>query len=163
MESVSLRFTGAIIVSLIIAFALSILPLREEWILFRPEWIALTLVHWALYLPKKSSLALAWFVGLLVDAIHGSILGQHAFGFAIVMLMTLRIRYRILVDSYFHQLFTLFVVLGTYLLINLWILGVTGNSPDGWGYWLTVATSMVIWPFYNSFLQIFHAKKKPFQ
>jgi len=162
MESVSLRFTGAIILSLIIAFALSILPLREAWILLRPEWIALTLVHWALYLPKKSSLFLAWFLGLLVDAMHGSILGQHALGFSIVMLMTLRIRSRILVDSFFHQIFILFLVLGTYLLINLWILGVTGHSPGGWGYWFTVITSLIIWPFYNYFLKMFHEKKKSF-
>ncbi len=162
MESVSLRFTGAIILSLVIAFALSILPLREAWVLLRPEWLALTLVHWALYTPKKSSLLIAWFIGLLVDAVHGSILGQHAFGFAIIMLMTLRIRSRILIDSFLHQMFLLFVVLGTYLLINLWILGVTGNSPSGWGYWLTVGSSMIIWPFYNYFLKLFHSKKKPF-
>lgn len=162
MESVSLRFSGAIILSLIIAFGLTILPLRESLILWRPEWIALTFVHWGLFAPKKSSLVLAWFAGLLVDAIHGSILGQHAFGFTIVMLITLRLRPRLLVDSFFHQMFVLFVVLGTYLLINLWILGVTGNSPEGWGYWLTVLSSMLVWFFYSFFLRVFHAKKKPF-
>jgi len=162
MEHVSLRFTGAIILSLIIAFALSILPLREAWILWRPEWIALTLIHWGLFAPKKSSLLLAWFLGLIIDATHGSTLGQHAFGFTIVMFMTLRIRPRILVDRFLHQIFLLFLALVTYLLVNLWILGFTGNSPDGWGYWLTVASSIIIWPIYNYALRIFHAKKKPF-
>jgi len=162
MENISLRFTGAIILSLIVAFALSLLPLREDWGLLRPEWIALTLVHWALYVPKKASLLMAWFAGLFVDSIHGSILGQHAFGFIILTLMTLRIRPRIVVDSFLHQMFVLFLVLGTYLLVNLWILGFTGNSPEGWGYWFTVLTSMAAWPLYNYFLKIFHAKKKPF-
>lgn len=162
MESITLRFKGAIILSLVVAFALSLLPLREAWVLWRPEWVALALIHWGLFLPKKASLLLAWFAGLLVDAIHGSIMGQHAFGFVIVMLMTLRMRPRLLVDSFFHQMFILFLVLGTYLLVNLWILGVTGNSPSGWGYWSTVLTSMIIWPFYTWFMRVFHAKKKPF-
>ncbi len=162
MESISLRFTGAIILSLIVAFALSLLPLREAWVLWRPEWVALTIIHWGLFLPKKTSLLLAWVAGLLVDAIHGSIMGQHAFGFIIITLMTLRMRPRISAENYLHQIFLVFLVLGTYLLVNLWILGVTGNSPSGWGYWLTVLTSLVIWPFYNYFMKIFHAKKKSF-
>jgi len=162
MEKVSLRFTGAIILSLIVAFALSIIPLRESWILWRPEWIALTFFHWGLYKPKKTSLLLAWFIGLIIDATQGSTLGQHAFGFTIVMFMTLRVRPRMLVDSYLHQIFWLFVILVTYLLVNLWILGFTGNSPAGWGYWLTVISSMIIWPFYNYALRFFHSKKKPF-
>ncbi|MEE9310312.1 MAG: rod shape-determining protein MreD [Cocleimonas sp.] len=163
MENITLKFTGAIVLSIVIAFALSLLPLREEWGLLRPEWIALTLVHWALYAPKKASLLVAWIAGLFVDALHGSILGQHAFGFSMLMLMTLRLRSRILVDSLLHQFFVLFLVLGTYLLVNLWVLGFTGNSPAGWGYWFTVVTSLIVWPFYNYFLKIFHAKKKPFQ
>ena len=162
MERAYLRFTGAIIVTLLLAFVLSIVPIKEEWVLWRPEWMALTLIHWALYMPKKSSLILAWFVGLLVDALQGSILGQHAFGFALVVLMTFRIRPHILVDSFSHQLFVLFIVLGTYLHVNLWILGITGNSPAGWGYWLTVASSIIIWPIYNYFLCLFHGKKKSF-
>lgn len=163
MENVTPRFNGAIILSLIIAFALTIIPLRESWLLWRPEWLALTLIHWGLVSPQKSSLLLAWFLGLLVDAIHGSILGQHALGFTIVLFMTLRMRPQVLfIDSFFQKLFIIFIVLGTYLLINLWIMGITGNSPSGWGYWLTVGSSLLIWPVYHYFLHVFHTQKKPF-
>ena len=162
MGKVSLRFPGALVISLIIAFALSIIPIRESWLLWRPEWLALTLIHWGLVSPQKSSLAIAWFTGLLVDALHGSILGQHALGYSIVLFMTLRMRPRLLVDGLFQQLFLIFIVLGTYLLINLWILGITGNSPKGWGYWITVLSSLVIWPLYHYYMQVFHAKKKSF-
>lgn len=163
MEEVNPRFRGAMILSLVIAFALTILPLRDQWVLYRPEWLALTLVHWGLVSPSKSSLLLAWFVGLMIDAVYGSIIGQHALGFTIVLFMTLRMRSRLLLDSFFQQMFLLFVVLGSYLLINLWILGITGNSPSGWGYWITVITSLIIWPLYHYFLGFFHAVKKPFE
>jgi len=163
MDEVLPRFTGAIVLSLVIAFALTILPLSAEWVVFRPEWIALTFIHWGLVSPNKSSLLLAWFMGLMVDSLYGSIIGQHALGFTIVLFMTLRMRSRILLDSFFQQLFLLALVLGTYLLINLWILGITGNSPAGWSYWFTVLTSIVVWPIYHYFLRMFHSRKKPFE
>ena len=163
MDEVTPRFTGAIILSLIIAFALTILPVRAEWVLYRPDWIALTFIHWGLVSPNKSSFLLAWFVGLMIDAVYGSIIGQHALGFTIVLFMTLRMRSRLLLDSLFQQIFLLCLVLGTYLLINLWILGITGKSPNGWGYWLTILCSLIIWPLYHYFLKLFHANKKPFE
>lgn len=163
MDEVTPRFTGAIIVSLIVAFTLSILPLSGEWVLYRPEWVALTLIHWGLVAPNKSSLIIAWFAGLIVDAVYGSIIGQHAFGFTIVLFLILRMRSRLMLDSFVQQLFLLSFTLGTYLLINLWILGITGNSPQGWGYWITVVTSILVWPIYHYFLRVFHSKLKPYE
>ena len=163
MDGITPRFTGAIIVSILIAFALTILPLRPEWILYRPEWLALTFIHWGLVSPNKSSLVLAWFVGLLIDAVYGSIIGQHALGFSIVLFLTLRMRSRLVLDSLFQQLFLICLVLGTYLLINLWILGITGNSPKGWSYWITVLSSLIVWPLYHYYLKIFHSTRKPFE
>ena len=163
MDEVTPRFTGAIILSLVFAFALTILPLSAEWIVYRPEWLALTFIHWGLVSPNKSSLLLAWFVGLMIDALYGSIIGQHAMGYTIVLFLTLRMRSRLLLDSFFQQLFLLCLVLGTYLLINLWILGMTGNSPKGWSYWLTVITSLIAWPIYHYFLTIFHSTRQPFE
>ena len=163
MDEVTPRFAGAIIVSLIFAFVLTILPLRADLVIYRPEWLALTFIHWGLVAPSKSSLFLAWFVGLMVDALYGSILGQYSFGFTIVLFLTLRMRSRLLLDSFVQQLFLLSFVLGTYLLINLWILGITGNSPQGWGYWFTVITSILVWPLYHYFLRIFHSGRKSFE
>jgi len=163
MEEVLPRFNGAIILSLVIAFALTVLPIRAEWVMFRPEWLALTFIHWGLVSPNKSSLLLAWFVGLMVDSLYGSIIGQHALGYTIVLFMTLHMRSRILLDSILQQLFLVFLVMGTYLLINLWILGITGNSPKGWSYWLTVLSSLIAWPLYHYCLRVFHSSRKSFE
>ncbi len=162
MEEINPRFTGAIFLSVVVAFALTILPISEKWIVFRPEWLALTFIHWGLVSPTKSSLVFVWFVGLLVDALYGNVMGQHALGFTIVLFLTLRMRSRLLLDSYFQQLFLLFFVLGTYLLINLWILGVTGNTPGGWSYWYTVVSSLLIWPLYHYYMRLYHMQRKPF-
>lgn len=162
MENTVLRFTGAILLSLLIALALTILPLSEDWKLWRPEWIAMTLIHWTLLLPKKMSLLLAWFMGLLVDALYGSILGQHAFGYTLIVFMALRLRPRLLVDSFLHQIFLLTLTLGTYLLINLWILGVSGNTPEPWVYWTPVISSVIVWPLYHYLLSRLFTEQKTF-
>ena len=160
MDEVTPRFFGAMLLSVIIGFALNILPMRDEWLVFRPEWLLLTIIHWGLVAPNKSSLTLVWFLGLMIDAVYGSIIGQHAFGFLIVLLLTLRLRSRLLLSSFFQQVFLICVVLGVYLLLNLWILGATGNSPDGWGYWAPILTSLIVWPFYHFYLHLFHTRNK---
>ncbi|RVU84551.1 rod shape-determining protein MreD [Leucothrix sargassi] len=149
MESFVLRFRGAILVSMLFAFALTLLPLPETLLTWRPEWVALTLIHWVLMQPKKSSIALAWFAGLLLDALYGSSLGQHALGLSVVVFITMRLRLRINVFTLSHQLTVLLVALGVYMLINLWVLGFTGNTPTAWLYWLSLAGSLIIWPFYH--------------
>lgn len=160
MEYISVRFTGAILVSFLLALALTILPLSEEWKMWRPEWVAMTLVYWGLLLPKKTSLLVAWFVGLLVDVIYGSTFGQHALGFTLVLFMVDRLRPRLLADSFIHQQFLLILSLGTYLLINLWILGISGNTPEAWVYWFPIASSVIVWPIYHYLLKrLFTAEK----
>ena len=149
MEPFVLRFRGAILLSMLLAFALTLLPFPENLLAWRPQWVALTLVHWVLMQPKKSSIAMAWCAGLLLDALYGSSLGQHALGLTVVVFITMRLRLRINVFTFSHQLTVLLVALGVYHLINLWVLGFTGISPAAWKYWLSLAGSLIIWPFYH--------------
>lgn len=149
MESYVLRFRGAILLSIVMAFGLTLLPIPDNLLTWRPEWVALTLVHWALIMPKKVSIALAWIAGLLLDAMYNSSLGQHALGLTVVVFIVMRLRLRINVYTLTHQWTVLLVALGSYMLINLWVLGFTGNSPAAWLYWLSLAGSLIIWPFYH--------------
>ena len=160
MGSVMPRFTGAVLLSIIVAFMLTMIPVREEWLLYRPEWVALTLIHWSLVAPKHMSFIVAWVAGLLVDALYGSIIGQHALGFTIVVFMSMRMRTRLVVDNIFQQFLILFLVLGTYMLVNLWILGITGEAPHGWVYWYPVIVSLLGWTFYHYFMRISNPRKK---
>lgn len=160
MDRAVLRFPGAIILSVIMAMMLMLLPLPEFLSPWKPDWIALTFIHWAVVLPKRASLLLAWFTGLLVDILMGTLLGQHALGFTIVLFFAIRFSERINPLIIWQQSFLIIVVLGTYMLINLWILGVTGNSPNSWSYWLPIASSVIIWPLWHAVLNIFTVTRK---
>lgn len=149
MESYIPKFRGAIFLSLLFALVLTLLPIPETLLKWRPEWVALTLIHWALVLPKKVGIVIAWFTGLLLDALYGSSLGQHALGLTIIVFITLRLRLRVNPLTLTHQWTVLLIALGSYLLINLWVLGFTGNSPSAWPYWLSLGGSIIIWPVYH--------------
>ena len=149
MESYIPRFRGAVIASILFALVLTLLPMPEALLKWRPEWVALTLVHWVLVLPKKVGIVIAWFTGLILDALYTSSLGQHALGLTIIVFIMLRLRLRINPFTLSHQLTVLLIALGSYLLINLWVLGFTGNAPLAWMYWLSLLASLIVWPLYH--------------
>ena len=154
------RFPGAVLVTLIIAMLLTLIPLGDYWSLWRPEWIALTLVHWALVIQDRLSLLLAFLVGLIIDTMFGSLMGQHALGFLLVAYFSVRLGLRMTAQAFFQQFALLFVILGLYMLVNLWVQRVTSGSTGGWLYWASLASSLVIWPIYHSLLGYFHVQRK---
>ncbi|WP_308874747.1 rod shape-determining protein MreD [Thiothrix subterranea] len=89
------RFPGAVLVTLILAMVLSLIPLGDVLSLWRPEWIALTLVHWALIIRDRVSLVVVFAIGLIVDTtLPGSLLGQHALGYVLVTYLAVRLSLR---------------------------------------------------------------------
>jgi rod shape-determining protein MreD len=162
MDKIYLRFPGAIVFSLLASILIMLSPLPSFLESWRPEWVALTLIHWAIILPKKVSLFFAWFCGLMVDSLFASnsILGQHALGFVIVTFFAARFAERINPQALWQQSFMILVILATYLLINLWIMGVTGNTPSSWAYWLPLFSSLVIWPIWHALLNKLHVRRK---
>lgn len=156
MDSLTLRFPGAILLSILIALTLSIIHLPESLQAWRPEWVALAIIHWGMLFPKKNHYLMAWIAGLLVDTLLGNTLGQHALGFIIVLFITNRMTQRITPNTLIQQLFLIFIALGSYLLINLWILGMSDEKPTNWSYWFTLFSSLFIWPLVHGLLNRFH-------
>lgn len=161
MPSKDPRFPGAVITTLLIALILSIIPMGSYLESWRPEWMALTLVHWGLILHDRVSLFMAFCAGLIMDALLGSLLGQHALGYVLVTYLSVRLGLRMTPDAFLQQITLLIASLGIYMLINLWILRVTGISPlGGWLYWAPLISSVIIWPVYRALLGYFHVQRK---
>jgi rod shape-determining protein MreD len=161
MLAVEPRFPGAVLVTLLIAVILTIIPLSEPLAAWRPEWIALTLIHWALVIHDRASLFLAFALGLIIDTLYGSLLGQHALGFTLITYLAVRLGLRMNPEAIFQQAALLGAVLVLYLLINLWMQGVTGGKgSNNWLYWTPLLSSIVIWPFYRLLLGYFQTQRK---
>lgn len=156
------RFPGAVLLTLILAMVLSLIPMGEVLSAWRPEWIALTLVHWALVVRDRVSLVMVFVIGLVVDTtLPGSLLGQHALGYVLATYLAVRLSLRMTPEAFMQQLALLFVILAAYMLANLWILRVVGGGGvNGWLYWAPLVSSIVIWPILHPLLGYFHVQRK---
>lgn len=160
MKQLSLRFSGAILLSLLVALILSLLPLSNTLAIWRPEWVVLVVIHWGILFPKVSSYFVVFITGLLIDSLSAAILGQHALSLVIVLYITISLSQRMSPKTLMQQTFILFIAIGSYLLINLWILGITNNKPQSWVYWAPLFSSIVIWPLAHRVLSMLHVVQR---
>ena len=136
---------GVIIVSFIVALMLTILPLPDWGEILRPEWTALVLLYWCLALPSRVGVGFGWTIGLLLDVIKGSLLGQHALAFAVIAYLTINLHLRIRLYPRWQQSLLIMVLLILYQLLVLWFDGIAGAPAKGWSYWLPSLTGMLMW------------------
>lgn len=62
---------------------------------FNPDWVLLMLIYWVLAVPERVGVFNAWLVGLIVDALTGRLLGQHALVYALIAYISLRFHKRL--------------------------------------------------------------------
>jgi rod shape-determining protein MreD len=129
------------------ALLLSIMPVPPWAEPFRPDWVALVLIYWCLALPDRVGIGTGWTVGLILDVLYGSLLGQHALAKALLAFLTLKLHLQIRMFPRWQQAVTVFVLVGLNNLLVLWIRTVTGHGSAGWAYWMPSVMSMLIWPW----------------
>ena len=117
----SLLLNSVIALSFIVAGLLAIVPMPEWAMYYRPEWVALVLVFWVINNPDRVGIGVAWLVGIVVDALTGSLFGLHALGLALVAYLALRLRLRLRLFSVSRQASMVLVIIGLQLLLSQWL------------------------------------------
>lgn len=131
-----------IIITLIIAMLLMLVPLPEVARYFRPEWVVLTLVYWAMALPHRVSIGVGWLVGLLMDVTMGGALGIMAFSYAFAVYLIARFHLQLRQYPLWQQALTILSVVVVVHLISV----VTSKAESTWLIWMPVLTSTLLWP-----------------
>ncbi len=135
-----------VILTLIVGLMLTMMPLPESLDPFRPDWLALLVIFWAMQLPRTWSIGTAWIVGLILDVSQGTLLGQHALAFCVVAFMTVRFHLLMRVFPLLQLSATVFGLLAVYQFLLFWTNGVAGTHAASTVYWGPVVTSALIWP-----------------
>jgi rod shape-determining protein MreD len=137
--------TGLIFFSLLVAYALSVMPWSGNWLLARPDFVLLVLIFWSAHEPRSIGQGIAFFMGLFMDVSDSTLLGQHAFAYVLAIYGAQVLRVRILSFTLPEQtlhVFTLAIASsGVLLLLNI-LLG--GDFP-GWAYLLSPALTALLW------------------
>lgn len=135
-----------VILTIIVSLMLMVMPLPDWAMPFRPDWVALTLIYWAMMLPRTWSVGTAWMIGLVLDVAQGTILGQHALALCVIVFMTVRFHLLMRVFPMQQLTATVFAILALYQFILFWINGVAGVDAPLIKYWGPVISGTLFWP-----------------
>ncbi|MHB8347214.1 MAG: rod shape-determining protein MreD [Acidiferrobacterales bacterium] len=129
------------------ALILSILP-GPAWAQpFRPDWVSLVLIYWCMATPQRVGVGIGWTVGLILDVLYGSLLGEQALAKTVVAFLTLKLHLRMRMFPRWQQSVTVLILVATNRLIMLWIRDLIMHTPARWSYWSSSVVSMIIWPW----------------
>ena len=157
-DSTSQRTT--VILTLVVGLMLTLMPLPDSVDSFRPDWLALLAIFWAMKLPRSWSIGSAWIIGLVLDASQGTLLGQHALAFCVIVFMTVRFHLLMRVFPLSQLSATVFALLAVYQFLLFWIHGILGINAAPIVYWAPVITGALIWPVMFMFLSGVHYRDR---
>jgi rod shape-determining protein MreD len=133
------------LVTIIAALLLSIVPLPAAIAPFRPDWVALALLYWCLVEPERYSLFSAFFIGLVLDALTGSLLGQHSLALIVIVFLWQRLYLQIRTFPASQLAIVVIILLAIYEFILLWIDGLAQLQQPFVERWGPVLTGGILW------------------
>lgn len=136
-----------IYLSLLAALVLMILPLPDWAQIYRPNWIALTLIYWSMALPKRVGLWYAFFTGIILDTSLGTLLGQHTLPLILITYINLNFYLRIRVLALAQQTIYIFALLLIDQVIVAWVEGILGRPTPVLTFLGAPFIGMLIWPW----------------
>ncbi len=147
MTTVLGRGWAVVAATFVVALMLTALPLPDWAAPWRPAWAALVLVYWCMAVPEKIGVMAGWCVGILLDVLTGTLLGQHALALAVTAFAAHKLHRRVRVLPIWQQAISVFGLMLFYQVLVLWVSGVQGQPVPLFGYWTSPLISMALWPW----------------
>jgi rod shape-determining protein MreD len=115
--------------------------------IYRPDWVFVVLGYWALALPTKVNVGVAFFVGLILDILLGTSIGVHSFAMSLSIYVLAANYQRLRNYSVWQQAMIIGILDALYNLIVFWLMHLLTDIYFLLAYMWPVVTSMVIWPW----------------
>lgn len=140
---------GSLIIlgTLVAALILAILPLPEWARLYRPQWVTLVMIYWCLTLPHRVSVGTGFLLGILLDVMTGTLLGQQALGLSLIAYISVQTHQRVRIFPLWQLSLTVLILLLLERLLSVWILGVIKSQPPDLNIWITPMIGAFLWPW----------------
>ena len=141
---------GVIAASFVVALMLTAMPLPSWGVPWRPAWVAMVLIYWAMALPNRVGMFTGFMLGLLVDVIdvnQSAVLGQHALCLGVITYVVVVNHRRLRVFPLGQQAVVIGSLLLGYMALNGIIMTVVGQPPNPWRLGLPALTSALLWPW----------------
>jgi rod shape-determining protein MreD len=134
-------------ITFLVAIILTLLPMPEWTVWLRPAWVLMVLIYWAMVLPYRVNIGTAWVIGIFLDVLNGTLLGEHAFALTVVMYFVVRSYSQLRMFPLLQQGLCIFLFVLAYQFIIFCLQGFMGELPQTLLYWLPSISSMLLWPW----------------
>lgn len=131
--------------ALILALVFFLMPWPSGVLIFRPDFVLLTLIFWLVRAPNLCNIGTAWLLGLCVDLATGSMFGQHALTYTITGFFAVFYQRRLVLFSGTQQLFYVFNLLIIAQLVLLMLKIFAGDTFIGWQYFIPSIVGVLVW------------------
>ena len=135
---------GYMALTVVLALLFNLMPWHD--LVGVPDMVALVLAFWCVHQPRKMGIGAAWFVGLMMDAGNGALLGQHAFGYAFLAFGAISLHRRILWFSQWQQAAHVLILLLVCQALMLAVGMIAGSPFPGIGYFAGSLVAAALWP-----------------
>ena len=146
MKKIKATGGNIILLSFVVAFILSMVPLPQILQTVRPEFVTIVLIYWVIAVPNRVSVGIGWTAGLIYDVSTDALLGQHALTFALIAYLAIKLHQRIRVFPVWQQALTIFILMMFQGTITLWINGMLGDAPPLSTFMLPAISTALFWP-----------------
>ena len=143
----------------VLALAASVVPLPDAIELFRPDFVALTVLWFCLLSPRLLGLSYAWCAGLALDGFKGVLLGQHALTLTVIAYIASKLRLQVRAFPPLQQSAVILALLWLHEFLLFWLDGVAGHPVTDWRRWLSVPVSAACWPLVTAFYARFASRR----
>jgi len=148
----SSKAISLICASVVLAFILRLLPLPHWAIWLRPQWVAMVCIFWAISPPHRLGVGVAWCLGLLLDVMSGTVLGEHALSLTLLCYLAQHLHVRLPAAPWLQQGSVIFGLVLLHQILLYLIQGQLGVDVPLGLFWLPALTSMLLWPWLNRLL-----------
>lgn len=132
--------------TLVAGLLMNLMPLTGWVLALRPDFVALTLLYWGIHQPRKVGFFPAWLLGLAVDVADGSLFGQHALAYSVMMFSAIALHRRVAMFGVRHQMLHVLAILLLMQVIILVVRAAAGGEYPGWWYFAPSVVGALLWP-----------------
>lgn len=136
-----------VLLTLLLALVANIMPLPLSIDMFRPDWVLVVVLYWTIALPTRVNIFTAWFMGLLLDILLGSILGIHAAAMALTVYIATVNYQKIRNFSVWQQALIVGILAALYHLLLFWLQRFLIDVVFLPSYLYPVITTVILWPW----------------
>ncbi|AWL10797.1 Rod shape-determining protein [Saliniradius amylolyticus] len=133
--------------SILVALMLQIMPMPLWADVLRPDWVILVLGYWTLALPERVNVGVAFFTGLVLDILLGTVLGIHALALSVVVFSLAANYQRLRNYSVWQQAALVGLLAALYHLVVFWLQHLLTDIYFIIDYLWPVVTTMLFWPW----------------